>query len=42
MTLPPFAESFDQLLRPIGQVRQGSLLDLAVLAIGLAQQDGGR
>src|SRR5208337_963858 len=44
---PPFPlqqgpEAFDQLLRPIGQIRQGPLLDLAVLAIGLPQQDRGR
>ena len=36
------AKAFDEVLRPIGQVRQGPFLDLAVLAIGLSQQDRGR
>ena len=36
------AESFDQILRPIGQIGQGPFLDLAVFAIGLPQQDGGQ
>jgi hypothetical protein len=36
------AKALDQFLRPIGQVRQGPLLDLAVLAKGLPQQDRGR
>src|ERR1700749_2602150 len=36
------AQSLDPLARPIGQVQQGPLLDLAILAVGLAQQDGRR
>jgi hypothetical protein len=36
------AKALDELLRPIGEVGQGPLLDLAVLAIGFPQQDGGR
>ena len=33
-------EAGDPLVRPIGEVQQGALLDLARLAIALAQQDG--
>src|SRR5208337_3153167 len=33
------AEAFDPVTRPIRKVEQGPLLDLAALAIGLAQQD---
>src|SRR6201993_4649383 len=36
------AQSFDDLGRPIGQVGDGALLDLAGVAIALAQQDRGR
>src|ERR1700739_2189951 len=36
------AQSFDDLGRPIGQVGNGALLDLAGVAIALAQQDRGR
>jgi hypothetical protein len=39
-TLEQGLEALDQLARPSGQVAQGALLDLAALAIGLAQQDG--
>jgi hypothetical protein len=34
------AEVGDPLVRPVGEVQQGALLDLARLAIALAQQDG--
>jgi len=33
-------EAGDPLVRPVGEVQQGALLDLARLAIALAQQDG--
>ena len=33
-------EPGDPLVRPVGEVQQGTLLDLAGLAIALAQQDG--
>jgi len=36
------AKSLDHLRRKIGEVEEGALPDFAVLAIGLAQQDGGR
>ena len=36
------AQAFDVGGGPVGEVAQGALTDLAVLAIGLAQQDGGR
>jgi hypothetical protein len=36
------AQTLDQLGWPVGQVEQGALFDLAGLAVGLAQQDGGR
>src|SRR5215831_5321531 len=36
------AQQSDALGRPVGQVLQGAGLDLAVLAIALAQQNGGR
>ena len=36
------AQAFDDLGRPLGQVRDGALLDLAAVAIALPQQDGGR
>src|SRR6202022_449067 len=36
------AQPFDDLGRPIGQVGDGALLDLAGVAIALAQQDRGR
>jgi hypothetical protein len=35
-------EALDQVGGPVGKVAQGALLDLGALAIGLAQQDGGR
>ena len=35
------AEPPDQIVGPFGQVGEGALLDLAVLAEGLAEQDGG-
>jgi hypothetical protein len=34
-------EPGDPLVRPVGEVQQGALLDLARLAVALAQQDGG-
>ena len=41
MTVPPLSsEAGDPLVRPVGEVQQGALLDLARLAIALAQQDG--
>src|SRR5271165_6144319 len=36
------AQAFDDLGRPVGQVRDGALLDLAAVPIALPQQDGGR
>jgi hypothetical protein len=33
-------EAGDPLARPVGQVQQGALLDLAALAVALAQQNG--
>ena len=36
------AQSLDESGRPAGEVGEGALLDLAALAIGLAEQDGGR
>ena len=36
------AESLDELVGPLGQVGEGSFLDLAVFAEGLAEEDGGR
>src|ERR1700751_5986886 len=41
-TLEQGAQAFDDLRRPVTEVEQGPLLDLAVDAIALAQQDGGR
>src|SRR3954465_3594819 len=35
------AQAFDQLGRPVREVEQGALLDLAVLAVALAQQHRG-
>src|SRR5438445_6547836 len=35
-------EAGDPLVRPVGEVQQGALLDLARLAVALAQQDGRR
>ncbi len=34
-------EAGDPLVRPVGEVQEGALLDLASLAVALAQQDGG-
>ena len=34
-------ETGNSLARPVGQVQQGALLDLAAIAVALAQQDGG-
>jgi hypothetical protein len=36
------AQAFDMSHRPVGQVAQGSLPDLALLPVALAQQYGGR
>ena len=36
------AQAFDVGRGPVGQIAQGALTDLAVLAVALAQQDGGR
>src|ERR1700751_1099146 len=36
------AEPFDEVGRPVREVEQGALLDLAVDPIALAQQNGGR
>ena len=33
-------EAGDPLARPVGNVQQGALLDLAALAVALAQEDG--
>jgi hypothetical protein len=35
-------QSFNARGRPVGEVGEGAVLDLAVLAKGLAQEDGGR
>jgi hypothetical protein len=35
-------EAGDMLARPVGQVQERALLDLAALAVALAQEDGGR
>ena len=36
------AEGLDASRRPVGQIRNGAFADAAVLAPGLAEQDGGR
>ena len=36
------AQTFDDMCGPLGEVGEGALLDLAVLAVGLAEQDGRR
>ena len=36
------AQAFDVGGRPVGEIAEGALTDLAVLAVALAQQDGGR
>jgi hypothetical protein len=35
-------EAFDEFGRPVGEIEERAFLDLAVVAIGFAQQDGGR
>jgi hypothetical protein len=45
MTMPPLehaAQTFDVGARLVGEVAQGVLTDLAILAVALAQEDGGR
>ena len=34
------AQAFDEVSGPFGEVGEGAFLDLAVLAVGLAEQDG--
>ena len=43
-TTPPFSSALKPAIarRPVGQIEEGALLDLAGLAIALAQQDRGR
>ena len=36
------AQTFDQVVRPVGEVGNGAFADLAVLTIGLSEQDGRR
>ena len=33
-------QTFDEAVGPLGEVGEGAFLDLAVLAVGLAEQDG--
>jgi hypothetical protein len=43
--MPPLehaAQTFDVGARLVGEVAQGVLADLAILAVALAQEDGGR
>ena len=35
------AQAFDVSWRPVGEVAQGAFTDLALVAVALAQQDGG-
>ena len=35
------AQAFDEVSGPLGEVGEGAFLDLAVVAVGLAEQDGG-
>ena len=35
------AQAFDEVSGPFGEVGEGAFFDLAVLAVGLAEQDGG-
>src|SRR3954453_3845300 len=44
MTVPPLRralEAVEEVRGPVGEVAEGSLLDLSAFAVGLAQQDGG-
>ncbi|MDZ7713996.1 MAG: hypothetical protein U5L06_13240 [Rhodovibrio sp.] len=41
-TLEEGAQALDQMLGPVGEVGHGALFDLAVDAVTLPQQDGGR
>ncbi len=40
--LEPRLEDLGEFGRPLGEIEDGAFFDLAVIALGAAQQDGGR